>query len=176
MWDACGTLNFHVIPDVCKNCLTGPFSTFMMSIFISSLAPMKSVFQSKRINLTGFRSAKKRRRAFMNEELDISLTISMCIALETRQVNSIAHRFLLAAPRVLRVTISNRPKVSIPIEVNGGPELSRSGEISAIYCISQLLLNLRHVTQLCIKDDIILLAPIAQYPPVRTARSVKNLS
>ena len=111
----------------------------------------------------------------MNEELDISLTISMCIALETRQVNSIAHRFLLAAPRVLRVTISNRPKVSIPIEVNGGPELSRSGGISAIYCISLFLTNLRHVTQLCIKDDIILLAPIAQYPPLRTAPSVKSL-
>ena len=163
MWDACGTLNFHVISDVCKNCLTGPFSTYMVSIFISSLAPMKSVSQSERINLTGPRSAKKRRRAFMNEELDISLTISMCIALETRQVNSIAHRFLLAAPRVLRAAISNRSKVSIPIEVNGGPdrELSRSGGISAIYCISLLLLSLRHVTQLCIKDDIILLAPIA---------------
>ena len=84
---------------------------------------MKFVPLSERINLTGPRSAKKRRRAFMNEELDISSIISMCIALETRQVNSIAHRLLLAAPpRVLRVTISHGPKVSILIEVNKVPE------------------------------------------------------
>ena len=109
----------------------------------------------------------------MNEELDISSTTSMCRALETRQVNSITHRLLLAAPpRVLQVTISHGPKVFIPIEVKGGPGVSRWDGISVIFCISQFLLSLRHVTQLCIKDNIIHLALIAQYSPLRTAPSV----
>ena len=53
----------------------------LVSIFISSLAQMKFVPQS-----VSTCSAKKLRRVFINEELDIFSTISMWLALETSKL------------------------------------------------------------------------------------------
>ena len=176
IWDACGTLNIHVIPELLRNCWTGPSSTFTVLTFISSDAPIKFEPLSDLIHLTGPRIDKNLRKAFMNDELDISSTTSTWIALVDKHVKMIPHLLLLAEPpRVFRALTCHGPNASIPIEVKGGPGVNRSVGTSAIFWVSKFLRSFLHVTHLCMYEVINLRAPRSQYPPLRSAPSVNNL-
>lgn len=127
VWEAWGGLNFQIVPDLWRKSWTGPCSTHTLSILRASRAPTKLVPRSEQNSFTDPRTHTKRRKAFINAELLISSTSSMCTPRMAIQVNKIAHFLLCARPHlVLQATTSHGPNVSTPTMENGGPMEVRS--------------------------------------------------
>lgn len=111
-------------------------------------AATKLVPQSDLNCFAGPLTEKNLRRALMQQEASIDSSTSKWTALVLRQVNSIAHRLLLASPPlVLREVTDHGPNTSTPTYEKGGSLLKRSGGKSAIFWVSVPPLSLRQVTQ-----------------------------
>lgn len=114
--------------------------------------------------------------AFINEEFDITSTISMWTVLQVRHVKMIIHLLPSAAsPRVWRVVNSQGLKASTPNDVKGSPGAILSVGKSAIFWVSKLRLSLRQATHLYTRE-IHSFAPMSQYFPLRTGTAVKSRS
>lgn len=136
--------------------------------------PTKLVPQSERSCTAGPRKARKLRKALVKLEASIDSITSIWIALVVRQVKSTAQRLLLAIPPlVCRALTSQGPKTSRLTWLNGGAEVSRSMERSAIFCVCCRPLSFLHLMQLLMALFTACLLPTIQNPLLRIWPSVK---
>lgn len=138
---------------------------------MASIAPRKSVPLSDLISITGPRKEMKRRRAFTNDDALISFNISIWMALEVKQVNSVAHLLLCAKPPpVLRADTVQGPKTPHPLKKM---EAQASNGLQVIHSCADMLVCL--VVSYKLRELTSLLYPTTQNPLNLTLPSVISL-
>lgn len=136
MCEECGGLNCHVqflLQE--KGCTwKEEFSVASWwSIFNSLQAPIKLVPLSEQRSFAGPQIEKNLLNAFMNLDVEIDSTSSMCTDLVDIHVKSTAHLLLSALPPLVqRVITIHGPKTSRPMLVKGGIGVSLLAGKSAI--------------------------------------------
>ena len=130
-----GGLKAHSTPCICNSCDDAAFHC-SISCRISFSAAVKFDPQSLKSFFTPGLRDRKRTKAFMKDDDDISRKTSKCTALTAMQVNRHTQTLWYARPAILT---RNGPKTSTPVASKGAPTAVRSGGNGAICWVSGAL-------------------------------------